>query len=124
MPMSRAERRAAQSRRDKAKRLHDRNMVAGMGEEIKRTQQAPGSAFATFKAAWEDFNNVVIPQDAGEIQRQEMRRAFYAGGMAFYRLQMKQLDSDFDPTEADLARMEGWVNELLDFNKDVQRGKA
>ena len=33
----------------------------------------------TIASGWESYNSKVLPQDAGEVQRSETRRAFYAG---------------------------------------------
>ncbi len=36
----------------------------------------------TIQTFWEEFESVAIPAGASQIQRQEMRRAFYAGATA------------------------------------------
>lgn len=34
------------------------------------------------REAWESFEREVVPREAGEVQRTEMRRAFYGGAWA------------------------------------------
>lgn len=40
----------------------------------------------TIKAKWDSFEAKVLPKDCSEVQREEMRRAFYAGAAALLAL--------------------------------------
>ena len=73
---------------------------------------------------WNDFARRVLPKDAPVIQRQEMRRAFYAGCDAFMKAVEKALDPGTQETDADLALMMGVSDELAQFARDVVAGKA
>lgn len=75
-------------------------------------------------AAWRSFAEQVLPIDAPDVQRQEMRRAFYAGGWAFYTALMGNLDGGDDPTAADFSMLDGLDRELRDFAEQVQSGRA
>ena len=74
--------------------------------------------------AWRSYSEVVIPAHAGAVQRQEMRRAFYAGATTLLGSIMVVLDPGDEPTEADLQKMQGIHDELEQFTADLKRGKA
>lgn len=127
--MNRSERRRREAiTRQKDKERHAQNMAMGMGADVKRTQRPVGSAFATFKQVWEDYNDTVYsphePPAPSSRQYIETRRAFYAGAQGFLKLISSQLDPEFDPTEDDQKRMLGWDDELQQFAQDVLKGKA
>jgi hypothetical protein len=62
---------------------------------------------------WEGFSEAVIPfAPKGSIQHEEMRKAFYSGGLCLFNWFMVQLDPDTEPTEADLARTEALEQEI------------
>jgi hypothetical protein len=56
--------------------------------KTKKTAQ-PGTILAT---EWREFANAVLPETVGDVQRTEMRRAFYAGANALLSAMMKFLD--------------------------------
>lgn len=120
--MNRKDRRQQQSIRDrqKAKATSEAALASGQAEAIKRTQKP--MAFATFKATWQDYRTVTMPEDAGPVQVMECRRAFYAGALAFHGLSTQQLDPGYDPTEEDLERYSRWVEELHEFGRNVGKG--
>ena len=74
--------------------------------------------------AWLDFSRKCLPVTAGPVQRQEMRRAFYAGAMGLYSHLMTDLDPGVDPTDADLARMAAIDADLARFGAEVQTGRG
>ena len=67
-----------------------------------------------FQKQWQDFEKSVIPPNAPAVQRQEMRRAFYAGASAMFNLTRKLGDEDVDEDEAVLV-LEGLEQELAEF---------
>ena len=54
----------------------------------------------TIKEQWERFSDLIIPQNAPEIQKEEMRRAFYCGVEAMSRIQFNIGDSSVTEDEA------------------------
>ena len=75
-----------------------------------------GNAWATFER--------VLPADAPDIQKQEMRRAFYGGAQALLGGLLKALEPGGKTTEGDLATIDGVNAELKRFAEDVLNGKA
>lgn len=74
---------------------------------------------------WTTFAQAMNLHTAGQVQRQEMRRAFYAGCEAFYRVVMTATDATtLDATESDLDVMADIHNELAAFALDVKEGRA
>lgn len=75
-------------------------------------------------AAWRSYAEMVLPFGASDIQRQECRRAFYAGGQALLGGIMGMLDPGVEPTEADLDKMTALSAELEQFAADLAAGRA
>lgn len=77
-------------------------------------------------AAWRSYAEAVIPLDAPDIQRTEMRRAFYAGAALLFGGIMAMLDPgpDIEPTAADLRKMDALKKELDDFARHIRQGRA
>jgi hypothetical protein len=77
-------------------------------------------------AAWRSYAEAAIPIDAPDIQRVEMRRAFYGGARALFVGIMVMLDPrpDVEPTEADLRKMDAVEKELEDFARHLRQGRA
>ena len=67
----------------------------------------------------------VIPIDAPEVQKTEMRRAFYAGGEAIMFRIMATLSAGKDEvTKADIQAMKDLNDEFREFAVAVLAGKA
>ncbi len=73
---------------------------------------------------WEEFERRVLPDDVSAVQRQEMRRAFYAGAQAILFGVIAVLAPESEPTDEDLQMMEDLNQELGDFFKAVTAGRA
>lgn len=79
-------------------------------------------------AQWLTFLESVGLANAHEIQKQEMRRAFYAGAQGLLSLQMaiaqagEAMGEDTD--EAELAIMTKVADELREFSNLVRDGRA
>jgi hypothetical protein len=58
------------------------------------------------------------------VQRQDMRRAFFAGAAAFNHLIMANADAGDEPTDNDMALMEALQAELDAFGGDLRNGRA
>ena len=70
--------------------------------------------------AWDQFAGAVIPDEAPETQRKEMRGAFFAGVCCLMTLLLNQLDDTGDPnevTEADLKVMDDVRAELVAYTR-------
>lgn len=74
--------------------------------------------------AWATFEESVIPAGAPELQKRDLKRAFYGGAGALLKDLMRVLDEGAEPTDEDLEVMDDVVKELFQFNKDVQEGRA
>lgn len=68
----------------------------------------------TIQHYWESFEASVVPKTAGPVQRQEMRRAFYAGAIAMQSIQFTVGDEDISE-DAAIGILEGCRLELEAF---------
>jgi len=75
----------------------------------------------TIGEKWETFEKLVVPNGAPAIQRQEMRRAFYAGAEAMFSLQCGIADHS---EEAAYAMLDMLKEEMQLFASDVREGRA
>jgi hypothetical protein len=75
-------------------------------------------------AEWNTFVEVVGLQRASATQKQEMCRAFYAGALSLLYLLTNQMDSDREPTEADMKLIDDIGAELQAFQNAVKAGRA
>jgi hypothetical protein len=73
---------------------------------------------------WKDYRASVMPPDAGPVQVQECRRAFYAGAQAFFTRAMAGLTPGPEPAAEDLQMMSDLSAELQQFYRDVKEGRA
>jgi replicative DNA helicase len=73
---------------------------------------------------WAEFERKVLPDNVSQVQRREMRRAFYSGAQAILFRVIEALAPESEPTDADLAVMAGVHQELQDFAAAVKRGLA
>ena len=76
----------------------------------------------TMQAKWDYFEKIVLPDGVSEIQRTEMKRAFYAGANSFFDLQLAMPDGITEKAEE--AMLSGWADEIHQFANDIQNGKA
>lgn len=74
--------------------------------------------------AWNSYERDVIPSGAPPVQRQETRRAFYAGARILLANLSASLDPDAEPTARDLVRLESIHQELERFLRDMQAGRV
>ena len=77
----------------------------------------------TIAAEWASFEQMLL-RGASRIQKQEMRRAFYAGAATFMHLVMTGLDPGSEPTSADEAQIDALASELERFKEDLIEGRA
>lgn len=76
------------------------------------------------EAGWVGLRLAAIPEDAGKVQPEEMRNAFFAGAQHLFSSIMSILDDDREPTDADLNRMSLINAELEIFIKDFSKRHA
>ena len=77
----------------------------------------------TIAEQWSAFEALVMPKDAPPVQRQEMRRAFYAGSEAMLRMQWFIGDKAVSE-DAGVQMMEGWYDECRRFAHQMADGAA
>jgi hypothetical protein len=59
-----------------------------------------------------------------ELQRREMRRAFYSGAATFFSLLISDTDGGVEASELDVAYVESLFQELQHFKRMIARGEA
>lgn len=74
--------------------------------------------------SWLSYRESVIPKDAGSVQLQECRRAFYAGAQGLFTIFMMVFDPRHDVTDGDLATMSSIEAELKRYVAKVKAGLA
>lgn len=67
------------------------------------------------EAGWVGLAMMSIPLTAGDVQRREMRNAFFAGAQHLFSSIMSMLEPDAEPTENDMRRMDLISSELNEF---------
>jgi hypothetical protein len=61
---------------------------------------------------------------ASATQRQECRRAFYAGAIALFHMLTSRMSEGEEPTAADLALMDTVNAEFEQYAEDLKAGRA
>lgn len=77
----------------------------------------------TIAEQWASFEAAVMPASAGPVQRQEMRRAFYAGFEGALRIAWNIGDESVSE-DGGVAILEGLHEECRMFAAQVGRGEA
>ena len=73
---------------------------------------------------WDEFARRVLPVGCSVLQRTETRRAFYAGAQSILFRVITAFAPDAEPTAEDIQIMEDLHQELRDFGKLIQEGRA
>lgn len=76
------------------------------------------------EAGFVGFRFISIPEDAPQIQLDEMRNAFFAGAQHLFGSIMQMLEPGAEPTENDLRRMTLISEELDEFLKRYKRANG
>ena len=71
---------------------------------------------------WNSYNNGVLRSDAGPVQREETRRAFYGGAGALFKALMDAMSPGTQEKEEDITVMEDVSAELHDFADSLDGG--
>lgn len=82
----------------------------------------PASA-ETVQQMWDSFALLTLPKDCHPIQRQEMRRAFYAGTFGML-MACSAIGEESVSEDTGVMRLELWRLECLKFYQDMKEGKA
>ena len=70
----------------------------------------------TMAEMWSGFAEAVLPfAPAGSMQYEEMRKAFYSGGLCLFNWFMVQMDPEAEPTDNDLKRVDEIEQEIRGF---------
>jgi len=77
----------------------------------------------TIQEQWKQFSALVIQNDAPEIQKQEMKLAFYGGAEAVLRLQLNITDPSVSD-DAGVQMLEGIHDECRRFAAEIAKGSA
>ncbi|OFW05681.1 MAG: hypothetical protein A3H96_11515 [Acidobacteria bacterium RIFCSPLOWO2_02_FULL_67_36] len=80
-------------------------------------------ASSTVADIWSLFEAMALPKDAGVVQRQECRRAFYGGAAAMLELFTQIGEPGFEE-DAGVRRVEAISVVLAQFGEDIQAGRA
>jgi hypothetical protein len=72
------------------------------------------------EAGWQSLKIMSIPEDAPEIQIDEMRNAFFAGASHLFSSIVVILDPGEEPTERDIERLDLINKELERFMEDYK----
>ncbi len=73
------------------------------------------------EAGWASFELMVLPADASEVQKVEMRMAFFSGAQHLFGSILTMLEPGPDETPTDLRRMDLIDRELAGFIRDFKR---
>jgi hypothetical protein len=73
---------------------------------------------------WRNFAERVLPVDAPDVQRVEMRRAFFAGAISLFHALVTGMSPGDEPTDADMAKMDSIKAEFDRYEADLARGRA
>lgn len=83
---------------------------------VERTPAEKIDAGKTMGEMWDGFALTVLPfAPPGSVQHEEMKKAFFAGGLCLFNWFMVQLDEGTDPTDADMNRVSLMQSELQGF---------
>ncbi len=77
----------------------------------------------TIADIWGLYEVATLAKEAGPIQRQECKRAFYSGAAAAFELFWQIGDSGFEE-DAGIRRLENIRRELAQFGEDIKDGRA
>lgn len=74
--------------------------------------------------SWNEFSRKVIHPNSPQIQRIEMRRAFYAGAAFVLEGITKDMSPGDQVQDSDIQILEDISSELVDFAEQMARGEA
>lgn len=72
------------------------------------------------KHHWLSYRREVVPPQAGEVQVEECRRAFYAGALAVWSSIMSGLSEGSEPQPTDEALLASIQAEFVEFGAELE----
>jgi hypothetical protein len=88
---------------------------------IDRLTREATDAGKIIELGWLSYLAVVIPADAGDVQVNESRLAFFAGAQHLWSSIMNVIDPGTEPTEQDMQRMDRINRELDEFVEQLKK---
>lgn len=76
----------------------------------------------TIDDMWRSFEESVIPATAPPVQRQEMKKAFYAGASSILHMGLGVIGDESVSENAGVAIIQGWQDECQMFAERVING--
>lgn len=73
------------------------------------------------EAAWDSYQEMVVPKNAGDAQIAETRQAFYSGASVLFQLIITSLEQVSEETEADLQLLTDIDDEITAFGQQLDR---
>ena len=86
-----------------------------MTDDLRNLEKRLIDAGKLIEAGWISLRIAAVSPDAGQVQLDEMRLAFFAGAQHLFGSIMRALDPDEEPTDADFRRMDQIYAELQTF---------
>jgi len=74
--------------------------------------------------AWTSFERAILPPDCSDVQRSEMRRAFFAGAFSIMDELSKAMSHEDDMTDADERVMIDLAIEQEEYLAALRMGRA
>lgn len=68
--------------------------------------------FQSIAEAWALYERIIVPPQAGSLQRAETKKAFYSGAGILCEMLMHCMSAGSEVSEADLAQMQRMRDEL------------
>jgi hypothetical protein len=100
-------------------------MPVRVGQEIQKVPPVPGFTRGLtvnlIRDAWQSYDRDVVPREAGESQRLETRRAFYAGAMTVLLITTK-LGEDAVSEADGVKTLDAIHREMEQFRAGIGRG--
>ena len=73
---------------------------------------------------WNTFAQAVLPRDCSDVQRKEMRRAFYAGAHMIFCMLTGSVSAGDGVEPEDITLLKDLNAECEDFAESVKAGRA
>lgn len=103
--------------------MSNENRDKQINEIVDRITKEWSERGMVMEGGWRVFLMVAMPKDASDMQKSEMRKAYYLGAQHLFASIMTLLDPGSEPTESDLKRMDAIMKELKRFDEEYQRAK-
>lgn len=83
------------------------------------TTKSPNNSLKSIDTQWKEFEQAVVPKTAGKVQREEMKRSFYAGCSSLLRTVLLLSDDQVSEDQS-TAYLDGLVLELQQFTAQIK----